>query len=125
MTRMIRKIAQCDEWVGKKATIDDKIHFEYDKINSYREAFDGTDSCDFFDDQKRRWVDNKPTFCYNLSPYYKVPFDKLGIRGKRVLVIETTCRETPFSEIFVKSHDSMVISWDGVYFTLNRVRKEE
>jgi hypothetical protein len=106
------------EWMGKKAIIDKQLYFEYQKIKSYKNIFEGDSFCTY----NKGWSKEK-VFTDSFLSDYGITAGELGIDQNEILIIHTSCSGTPFQDIVVKSNDEIIVSWDGVFFFLTREKE--
>ncbi|MDC1370438.1 hypothetical protein N8289_01220 [Flavobacteriales bacterium] len=105
-----------NQWLGKKATFKSFLEFEFHLIESYKELFKNSKKLDYKANQSREIV-NSSDYFYEM---WRTNIKSLEIPNKKILIIETECFETPFSEIIVISRDEIMIRWDGEFFIMNR-----
>ena len=103
------------EWIGKKAIINKQLYFEYQDIKSYKNIFKGDSFCAY----RKSWTKEKVSTDSFLR-YYRISAGELGMNRNEILIIHTACSGSPFHDIIVKSNNEIIVSWDGVFFTLTR-----
>lgn len=103
------------EWIGKKAIVNKQLYFEYQNIKSYKKIFEGDSFCAY----RKGWTKEKVSKDW-FSRYYGISVGELGINQNEILIIHTACSGSPFHDIIIKSNDQIIVSWDGVFFTLTR-----
>jgi hypothetical protein len=65
--------------------------------------------------------ENKP-FKKKAEDYFdkNINFEKIAPFGSSVLIYETSCDDSPFSNLILNSKNEIIISWDGVFFFLRK-----
>ena len=104
-----------NEWLGKKAIIKEELYFQYHMIDTYKELFKDDSNCNFRIGQVRELVSAE-----EYASSCNTTMKDLDIKKEELLMIHTTCANTPFREIVVLSDMKIMISWDGVIFILTR-----
>lgn len=92
------------EWIGKNAIIDKQLYFDYQKIKSYKNIFEGDSFCTY----NKGWTKEKVLADSYLTDY-GITAGELGIDQNEILIFHTPCSGTPFQDIVVKSDDEIIV----------------
>jgi len=103
------------EWLNKKATITDKLHFEYDQIPTYKEIFKDATDCSIVNPENPEIKTEEKYFGDQ-----QLPPELVESKATIVKSYSTNCTDTPFGVFGITEKNEMIIEWDGAIFILNK-----
>ncbi len=102
-----------NEWLNKQVQIDNKLYFDFQKINSYKDDFKNENDCDIQNADKPEVVSTGIYF-----DSIRDPLAELKIIGSTINIYRTACQDNPFSELVINEDKEIVFKWDGVFFIM-------
>lgn len=103
------------EWLNKSVRIDDKLHFDFQKITSYKDMFNNENDCPVINMDKPEVVTTDYYFDTIRDPLTELKINKLTIN-----IYKTTCKDNPFSEFVINEEEEIIFRWDGAFFIMTK-----
>lgn len=103
------------EWLNQTLIIDDKIHFDFEKIGIYKEVFKDESECEIINLNKPEIIKSSDYFDAIRSPLADLRINETSIK-----IFKTKCKDNPFSEFVLTENNDIIINWDGAFFVLTR-----
>lgn len=113
ISAMDEKMAK--EWLNKSVRIDDKLHFNFQEIASYKDIFKSENNCAFLNIGKPEVASKEIYF-----DAIRDPLTELKIKKSTINIYKTNCNDNPFSEFVINEDQEIIFRWDGVFFIMTK-----
>lgn len=109
--------SEAQNWVGKTVFFHDSIYLNLPTPIRTKNGFSYS-HCNIKKEFQVKTI-NQEQFLSD----YKTSAKTLGISSRTIKYISiNTCDVSPFSSIYIKDNGNIIISWDGIFFELSRLK---
>jgi hypothetical protein len=100
------------KWLNQTLKIDNKIHFYFEKINTYKKVFMNESECEIINL-------NKPKIIRSLDYFdaIKSLLVDLRVNETSIKIFKTECKDNPFSKFVLTENNEIIINWDVGFLT--------